>query len=581
MGRKLKKQIGILLFFLLVSLFSVTGYGRETPITITQTDAYLPELTVYLRTADKDIPDTSSVAGKLDETENRLTAENIEKMSACGQDIRYYVLLDISASISTGQFDAMKQAIIGLAENLRDSDSMEVITFGKEVKAVLHGGEKDSVIRKKINGLKQEKRTHLYEGINYLVSQAQTDKKQEISEGKDAKTRMRRVGIILTDWQEIKDVGGSTSQEESLLALQKEEIPLFGYCPDTVKDEVQDDMGLFLRKTGGEFHILKEKDSEKALLPLMKTLLNETVVFFRSSSNKMYDDARVLEVSIGEQTAKKENVYLLQAAEDTDKPEILEVKQKGKDARTLVLRFSEDVRNADNKGNYSILREGKQVYTVSEASYTAESGEYQATLVLNDSLIKGEYEISTVNITDNTNEENSLSAVWTGDLEGQGLLMAIYGKLGRFWAIFLAAAVLILIGIIYFVIKKHNGIMLMENKMVLGSNLEKKQHVKNDTSSTKDILLLINGIASESRQMQARINGSAIVGRSSICDIYFDDLSMSKQHFALEVEKGSVFVTDLESKNGTFLNGKKIAGRMPVENGSVIEAGSVSMTIRW
>lgn len=81
--------------------------------------------------------------------------------------------------------------------------------------------------------------------------------------------------------------------------------------------------------------------------------------------------------------------------------------------------------------------------------------------------------------------------------------------------------------------------------------------------------------------MQARINGSAIVGRSSICDIYFDDLSMSKQHFALEVEKGNVYVTDLESKNGTFINGKKISGRTPVQNGGVIEAGSVAMTIRW
>lgn len=581
MGRKLKKQRRLLLAFWLMLLFPVMGHGQETPLTITQTDAYLPEFTVYLRTEEKEMPEVSEVAGKLDETDNVLSVEQADKMSESGQGIRYYVLLDISTSMSAAQFDAMKQAVIGLSEHLRNIDSMEVITFGREVKAVLKGGEKASVVRKHIEGLKQEKKTHLYEGLDYLVSRAQEDKEKEISEGKDAGTRMRHVGVILTDWQEIKDVGGSTSQEESLLALQQEGIPLYGYCPDTVKDEVQDDMGLFLRKTGGEFHLIKEEDGGKALLPLSETLLNETVVFFHSSSNKMYDDARVLEVSIDGETAKKENVYLLRAAEDREAPEILEVTQKGKDARTLVLRFSEDVQNADNKGNYSILREGKQVYTVSEASYTAEDGEYRTTLVLNDSLVKGEYEITTVNITDNTNEENPLSKEWTGDLEGQGFLMALYGKLGRFWAIFLAAAVLVLIGVIYLIIKKHNGIILMENKMVLGSNLEKKQHVKNDTSSTKDILLLINGIASESRQMQARINGSAIVGRASICDIYFDDLSMSKQHFALEVERGNVYVTDLESKNGTFLNGKKVTGRTPVENGSVIEAGSVAMTIRW
>ena len=580
MGRKIKKWAKILLFCLMMIL-PETGYGRENTMTVTQTDAYLPEFTAYLRMEGTETPDASSVTGKIDGTDTTLSVEKVQKMSECGQGIRYYILLDISTSISDEQFRTMKEAVIGLSENLREQDSMEVITFGQKVKAILQGGESSNVVHEKINGLTQEKKTHLYEGISYLASQAQEDREQEVSENRSAEMRMRRVGIILTDWQEIKDVGGNTSEEESLLALQEEGIPLYGYCPDTVKDTVQDDMGVFLRKSGGEFRILNEKESGQILLPLSEELLDETVVYFQSSSNKMYDESKVLEVTVGEQTVKKENVYLTKAVEDTDSPEILEVEQKGENARTLVIHFSEDVRNADNKGNYSILREGKQVYTVSEAAYTVDNGEYQATLILNDNLVKGEYEISTVNITDNTNEENLLSAVWTGNLEGQGLLMALYGKLGRFWAVILAAVVLMIIGAIYFIIKKHNGIMVMENKMVLGSNLEQKQHVKNDESSTKDVLLLISGIASENRQMQARINGSAIVGRSSICDIYFDDLSMSKQHFALEVEKGNVYVTDLESKNGTFVNGKKISGRTPVQNGCIIEAGSVAMTIRW
>ena len=580
MGRKINKWAKSLLCCLMMIL-PETGYGRENTMTVTQTDAYLPEFTAYLRMEGTETPDASSVTGKIDGTDTTLSVEKVQKMSECGQGIRYYILLDISTSISDEQFRTMKEAVIGLSENLREQDSMEVITFGQKVKAILQGGESSNVVHEKINGLTQEKKTHLYEGISYLASQAQEDREQEVSENRSAEMRMRRVGIILTDWQEIKDVGGNTSEEESLLALQEEGIPLYGYCPDTVKDTVQDDMGVFLRKTGGEFRILNEKESGQILLPLSEELLDETVVYFQSSSNKMYDESKVLEVTVGEQTVKKENVYLTKAVEDTDSPEILEVEQKGENARTLVIHFSEDVRNADNKGNYSILREGKQVYTVSEAAYTVDNGEYQATLILNDNLVKGEYEISTVNITDNTNEENLLSAVWTGNLEGQGLLMALYGKLGRFWAVILAAVVLMIIGAIYFIIKRHNGIMVMENKMVLGSNLEQKQHVKNDESSTKDVLLLISGIASENRQMQARINGSAIVGRSSICDIYFDDLSMSKQHFALEVEKGNVYVTDLESKNGTFVNGKKISGRTPVENGSVIEAGSVAMTIRW
>ena len=73
--------------------------------------------------------------------------------------------------------------------------------------------------------------------------------------------------------------------------------------------------------------------------------------------------------------------------------------------------------------------------------------------------------------------------------------------------------------------------------------------------------------------------------RASFCDIYFDDLKMSGQHFALLVQNGDIFLSDLNSTNGTFVDGKPVeAGpevTVPVANGSTIEAGSVTFVIRW
>lgn len=184
-------------------------------------------------------------------------------------------------------------------------------------------------------------------------------------------------------------------------------------------------------------------------------------------------------------------------------------------------------------------------------------------------------------MTDNTNEENELTESWSGELDGEGALKAFYSKLGKFWAIILAIAVFAIIAVIYYVIKKHNGIMVVEDEMVLGSNMGKKQHIKHDDSATKEVVFLVSGIASEVRKMNVQINGSAIIGRSSICDVYFDDLSMSKQHFALEVEEGELYLTDLNSRNGTMIDGREAHTKERIHNGSVIEAGSVRIEIRW
>ena len=579
--RKVICAVWILAALFLLAGPQVKAAGKEE-ITISQTDIYMPDMAVYLTPEQKDtVYDASDVKAGLKETDTSLFVHDSERFSDSGKGIYYYVLLDVSTSISKEQFASMKRSVIRLSKTIRKQDRMQVITFGKKVKVLLKGGESSEEVEKQLNALGQEKKTHLYEGINRLSSEVETHRQSEISDKTDSEDFMRHVGVILTDWQEVKDAGGLTSQEESLKQLQKTGTPLYGYCLDSASDKVQDDMGAFLRKTGGEFQIYKAGNENKELTDLNEKLLQENMITIQSSSNKTYEEEKVLELVIGDNTVRKEHVFVSTARPDEEKPVIQSVEQEGKDPRTIVVTFSEDVSRADNKNNYSILRNGKQVYTVSEATYTAADEKYQAKLILNDNLQKGDYEISVVNVTDNTNEENELTESWSGELDGEGALKAFYSKLGKFWAIILAIAVFAIIAVIYYVIKKHNGIMVVEDEMVLGSNMGKKQHIKHDDSATKEVVFLVSGIASEVRKMNVQINGSAIIGRSSICDVYFDDLSMSKQHFALEVEEGELYLTDLNSRNGTMIDGREAHTKERIHNGSVIEAGSVRIEIRW
>ena len=63
------------------------------------------------------------------------------------------------------------------------------------------------------------------------------------------------------------------------------------------------------------------------------------------------------------------------------------------------------------------------------------------------------------------------------------------------------------------------------------------------------------------------------VGRSSSCHLPLDDAKVSKQHFRILKKDGFYVVEDLESTNGTYLNGKRLEGKLVCADQAVIRAG--------
>lgn len=48
------------------------------------------------------------------------------------------------------------------------------------------------------------------------------------------------------------------------------------------------------------------------------------------------------------------------------------------------------------------------------------------------------------------------------------------------------------------------------------------------------------------------------IGRSSSCDIVVDDMLISREHAQIQQIKSAFFIKDLDSRNGTFVNDKKV-----------------------
>jgi sigma-B regulation protein RsbU (phosphoserine phosphatase) len=64
-----------------------------------------------------------------------------------------------------------------------------------------------------------------------------------------------------------------------------------------------------------------------------------------------------------------------------------------------------------------------------------------------------------------------------------------------------------------------------------------------------------------------------LVGRDESCQIEIDDDSVSRRHARLVLENGTYSIEDLQSRNGTLVNGKKLRGKAALKDRDRIEIG--------
>jgi len=69
------------------------------------------------------------------------------------------------------------------------------------------------------------------------------------------------------------------------------------------------------------------------------------------------------------------------------------------------------------------------------------------------------------------------------------------------------------------------------------------------------------------------------IGRGSACEVRILDLKLSRKHCALEFGDTGWQAVDLMSTNGCMLDGEQIVGNIPVQAGSVLEAGQTKLTV--
>ena len=67
------------------------------------------------------------------------------------------------------------------------------------------------------------------------------------------------------------------------------------------------------------------------------------------------------------------------------------------------------------------------------------------------------------------------------------------------------------------------------------------------------------------------------IGRDASCDLAISDMTVSRQHAQLERTPDGWLLSDLESTNGTRVNGWRVRGQVPVRVGDLVSFGSLEV----
>ena len=97
---------------------------------------------------------------------------------------------------------------------------------------------------------------------------------------------------------------------------------------------------------------------------------------------------------------------------------------------------------------------------------------------------------------------------------------------------------------------------------------EEKPPVVTSSAVTPSVSYLVRGVE------RIRITEKALtIGRQSDCDLVIPDSNVSRRHAEVRILPEGATITDLNSTNGTKVNGAKIADARVLANGDVIEIG--------
>lgn len=88
-------------------------------------------------------------------------------------------------------------------------------------------------------------------------------------------------------------------------------------------------------------------------------------------------------------------------------------------------------------------------------------------------------------------------------------------------------------------------------------------------------------VAQSSGQVIEIRTATTLVGRQSDCSVRIPSGQVSRHHCELAFHDGQLTVEDLDSSNGTFLNGKRVKKKRLIHPGDLLQIGPITFTVDY
>ena len=190
--------------------------------------------------------------------------------------------------------------------------------------------------------------------------------------------------------------------------------------------------------------------------------------------------------------------------------------------------------------------------------------------------------------------------------EGRDRPLTVTETVLKYWYISLPVLIIVIAGIILAVImfnksRKRNEEKKLAEKRQEEENIRKAAvnaveeglnnsakafqngNIRIDTAGhmAKKVMLVINEEGEVQRSIDVVIRGKYTMGRSQNCNLSFNDKGMSREHCAFDYINGTLVIQDLDSTNGTSVNGIGLKGPYCINDGDVIKFGRTKITVRF
>ena len=558
-------------------MLQVSAEGNEV-LNIGRISPVMPEVCVELKGTGYQKEDISATLDS-----EKLAVLDVAPYDSGKFATRVYILVDLSTSMRD-TFSRVKADIANLIDNLGPNDVPVLITIGETEPVVLLRGDEDRATAKDtVENLRcNEYGTVFYEALSYAYRMASASEERFDRE------------YVITFSDGIDYQRGNTTFSEVVEKYKSHALPVYAACYGASKDSV-DKLGEIARGSGGS---ISEIWNAETFNNFLAEINDVTIIKLSAETNLADGKEKQLSLKVGNSQIDV-TVPIIRSIPDEEAPAVRDAHYEAAN-NTIVVAFTEAVNGAKSPNAYKISDEQGNLVGISSVFYSENADAYEITP--QEKLKNGTYSIEFSGIKDVSREANPLTegcsfTAFSEETEETDVVLPEPDARGAgipLWVVGAAiAGLLLIIGAVVLIAVKSSGKKEDEGEIdpyitipvknppppaaeeiVYNStpqNVQQKHHIIAD-QALRVRLKIKTGTMSE-QTVDTKLISSLIVGRSATCDICIDDTKLSRQHFVIESDGDQVYIMDLQSRNGTMLNGMRINTRQKLKSGDKILAG--------